>query len=1455
MSQPTSKHHADWLALLEISGPFLSMPVLTAAFPQGLDMLDEGQARSLRADYGFWQENADDPAVHTAWIRLALESLLGYSTELLLTGQAIGAGWKAEFPEHEETLRPDYMLVESQTSQVEGARAPHLLIQVYPPGQDLEKAVRGSRWQASAATRMMELLHATQVRLGLLTNGEQWMLVNAPRGETTGFAAWYAGLWFDEPGTLRAFRSLLGAQRFFGVAQDQTLESLLAASTDDQQEITDQLGLQVRHAVEILIQKIDQADQDSRGALLAGIGGVEAEHVPSILYEAALTVMMRLVFMLSAEERKLLPLDDALYAENYAVSTLYAQLSATEEEVLERRFDAWSRLLAVFRAVHDGIFHERLNLPPYGGGLFDPEKYPFLEGRRAFTAENAESAEIKKNFSADSARSAVKKEIPLPVSNRTVLHLLGALQVLQIDGEARRLSFRALDVEQIGHVYEGLLDHRAARASEAVLGLRGAKRLEPEVALSELEKVAGGKESDFLAWLNACTGRSLSALKNAVARDIVKTEYIPSLRAACGNDEALFGRVARFAGLLRTDDFGLPVVILAGSVYVTAGTTRRATGTHYTPRSLTEPVVQHTLEPLVYDGPAQGLPRAQWRLRSPAELLDLKICDMAMGSGGFLVQVVRYMAERLVEAWELYGSEKDEIGKMKDEAKGKGESAQDETVSSSFICLSPPGDHPSSLSDEDDLIYARRLIAERCLYGVDKNPLAVEIAKLSLWLITMDKGKPFSFLDHALKCGDSLVGCSEDDFLRWAHGYQAAAMTLFDEQLRAQLETARAKRRELEGFVVGDAQDAARKALLLQEAEAAMAHVWRGADLLTGARLLGLKPQEIEDLQVNMLFPYMAGKLDGPSTALRASSAAEFSAGENLPKPGKNNFPTGRDNFPPGRSNFPSGSDDIPPGRNNFPAGSEEFPSGRNNFPGGSGNFPTGSEAFPAGAARALAAAQKERAFHWEFAFPEVFARGGFSAFVGNPPFVGGRRIRETVGDYYRDALYNLYESSSGNADYCAFFFLASFNRLKNDGSIGLIATNTISQGDTRQTGLDKIVSKGGVIYRAINSQYWPGAAAVVVSIVHIRKGEFLSTPYLNEKPTDYISALLESGQVIGNPYQLVKNSGKSFQGSLTRGMGFVISPTEAQSLLNINPKYADVVHPFLNGDEINSNFDQAAHRWVINFYDWPIEKSKQYEEPFRILYERVYPERMGSPENQEIYKKMWWQFWRPRIELYRKIETLNRVLVIALTSKTAAFVFMPINNVFSHAVGVFAFDDYSHFSILQSTLHIQWAWAHGSSLKGDLRYTPSDIFETFPFPQDLTGLEQIGERYHETRREMMLARQEGLTKLYNRFHDPAERGADIVRLRELHVEMDVAVAGAYGWDDLVLGHDFHETAQGVRFTISESARREVLSRLLKLNHERYEEEQKNGTENPKKKSLKSERRSHSSADDQLELF
>jgi hypothetical protein len=622
--------------------------------------------------------------------------------------------------------------------------------------------------------------------------------------------------------------------------------------------------------------------------------------------------------------------------------------------------------------------------------------------------------------------------------------------------------------------------------------------------------------------------------------------------------------------------------------------------------------------------------------------------------------------------------------------------------------------------------------------------------------VTLAKDRPFTFLDHALKCGDSLVGADEEMFERWAHGLKSSTATLFDEQLRNELGTARAKRKELESFEVHDVRDAERKAALLAEADAAMARVKLGCDFLIGVRLQDLKPKEKEAALSSLLLEYMAKE--------RPDSKA---------------------------------------------------------------------------AQEALQAARAVRAFHWQFEFPEVFEHGGFSAFVGNPPFVGGKRISTNDGNDYLNYLKTKWAHTRGSADLCAYFFLRAFENLRPGGAFGLIATNTIAQGDTREVGLDFLARNGGTFYVAVPSQAWPGAAAVYVSVVHVFKGAFAGVKWLDGKSVTSISAFLDDGQALGNPKVLNANVSKSHIGSLVLGMGFVLEPTEAQTLIEKDPKNREVLFPYLNGEDLNSRSDQSPSRWVIDFFDWPLEKARHYSDVFQIIQREVWPERKPKPGN---YSKLWWQYGRRQERLYQVIAPLERVLVVALTSKYLSFSFVEPTWVYAHACGVIASEDNSAFVVLQSSLHDAWARTYGSTLETRLRYTPADVFETFPFPlgvfaplcepspQDAKpakGLETLGERYHEHRRQTMLARQEGLTKTYNRFHSQEETNNDISELRRLHLEMDNAVAAAYGWSDLDLGHGFHETAQGVRYTLSEPARREVLARLLKLNHERWEEEQK----------------------------
>lgn len=1343
-----TRHHAEWLNLIEISGPFLSLPVLLKVFPQGLDIVDSDKRRVVRTAYEEWESvNSDgqfDSTIHNAWIDFVISDVLDLPEEVVAKGQAVPSALKAEISEHQETLRPDIVIQNPKDDDRHGR--PRLLIKTYPPNQDLERPVAGLRWKASPATRMMELLHSTGYRLGLITNGERWMLVDAPRDDSTGFISWYASLWSEEPLTLQAFCSLLGVSRFFNVANDEVLEAILAESAQNQQEVTDQLGFQVRKAVEVLIQSLDKTDQDSNRSLLADIE-------PTLLYEAALTVMMRLVFLMAAEERGLLPLDDDLYGQNYAISTLRDQLRETAdqhgEEILERRHDAWCRLLSTFRAVHGGVEHDAMRLPAYGGSLFDPDRYPFLEGRKGGTHWKTTPAS------------------PLPINNRTVMHLLEALQILQVKvpgggaAEARRLSFRALDIEQIGHVYEGLLDHTAKRAKDVVLGIKGKAYNEPEVEVAVLEELLNKSEDDLKQFIKDVSGRTANAIKNSlnVELDMMAEQ---ALRAACGNDKKIFERVKPFAGLLRTDTFDHPVVILPGSIYVTEGTDRRSSGTHYTPRSLTEPIVQNTLDPIVYEGPAEGKPKDEWKLKSPAEILDIKVCDMAMGSGAFLVQSCRYLSERLVEAWEVVLETHSDVPGIT--AEGKASEGK-------------PNEALIPRDTDERIAYARRIIADRCLHGVDKNPLAVEMAKLSIWLITLDKGRPFTFLDHVLKCGDSLIGVDMEQLRTFSMDKEQGKQGIILQFLESEVDKAIALRRKLESIPSNDPQQIQHKEMLLKEADEMMDRLKYAADMLVSTEFTDVPKSKKDDLRI--------------MTHIKV--AKQYS--------------------------------DLPIGK------------------------------LKAEARKAL---NGSKTFHWPIEFPEVFEKGGFDAIVGNPPFMGGQKITGNFGTTYRNYLVEfLANGKRGSADLCAYFFLRNATLLKYSGHMGLLATNSIAQGSSREVGLQQLVEDNYTITHAVSSRKWPGKANLEISHLWLTRGIWKGDAVLDkksgkEKITSYLTRL---GEVSGDPYQLKANENKSFQGIIVLGLGFIMSSDEAQLLIDFNPKNKDVLFPYLNGDDLNSSPDQSSSRWVINFFDWPLRReqmknlwehadtkqkkkllqdgivpcdypgpvAKDYPDCLAIVENKVKPDRIRN--NDKGAKKYWWRFLRPRPELYTSIAGLNRVLIRAQVSRTWGWALVPDGIVYDAKTIVFAYDDYDDFASFQSSIHFEWAVEYMTTLRTDMSYTPTRQAETYPLPLEKKCLCDIGHRYYKYRQNIMKSRQEGLTVTYNRFHNPKDESDDIQKLRDFHVEMDKAVARAYGWDDLDLEHGFHKTRQGLRFTISEKARQEVLQRLLKLNHERYAEE------------------------------
>lgn len=753
-------HHAEWLSLIEISGPFLAEPVLKDAFPQGLEGLDSAKKTTVRQAYDEWREaldldDPDLPRIHRAWIDLILNNILELD-EVLKPVDKLPDTVRCELPEHGLTLRPDYAVMDPRADT-----SPLILIAVYGSETSLTDTLKDDGWPASPAERMVELCRATNVRLGLVSNGERWMLVDAPVGAVTTFASWYARLWGQEPVTLQAFINLLGVRRFF-VDRSEQLPALLDDSLKFQDEVTDALGEQVRRAVEVLIQALDRADVDRKRELLDGIE-------PAELYEAGLTVMMRIVFLLSAEERGLLLLGDQRYEANYAVSTLRMQLRGESEEILEGREDAWARLLAIFRAVYGGVTHEAMRLPALGGSLFNPDRFPFLEGRRK------------------ASRWKIDPATPLPIDNRTVLYLLDAVQIFQ----GRTLSYLALDIEQIGYVYEGLLERTVVRANEVTLDLDATKNAKnPWVSLPELDDAAAKGCRAVEELLKERTASSPSRVRNDLAKT-VDDSSADKLLTACHADRSLRDRIRPYFHFLRTDRWGYPIVYPKGAFMVTSGEDRRETGTHYTPKSFTEAIIKATLEPLVYAGAAEDKSREEWVLKSSTELLDLKICDPAMGSGAFLVQVCRWLSERLVEAW------------VETEKQGKAITSQGEIVEAIG------SQEPMRNNAEERLLTARRLIAERCLYGVDVNPLAVELAKLSIWLVTLAKGRPFGFLDHNLRSGDSLLGIQSLEQLHYLDMKpgKGSAKKLFASKMDQAVEQATVLRSDLRNRPIQDIRD------------------------------------------------------------------------------------------------------------------------------------------------------------------------------------------------------------------------------------------------------------------------------------------------------------------------------------------------------------------------------------------------------------------------------------------------------------------------------------------------------------------------------------------------------------------------------------------------------------------------------------------------------------------------
>jgi len=1356
----------DWLTLVDPDGAFLTTTELAAVFPHGFEPMAADQRAELRARAADLTDDIADRAELRAWL---LETVLDWEDQLV-DGQSIPATALVRAPEHGVQLRPDHALVD-----VDDSTKVRVGVFTWPLGTRLDRrtdlATSGDSWPASPVQRAETWCRESNVPVAVVTDDDKWVLVWAPRGAPAASCRWRVGDLADERILQSGLVALLGARRFFAVDDDEILEKLFERAADAESEVTKGLGSSVRRSVELLVAAISRDDVASGGKVLEGVASTE-------VYESAVTVLMRLVFLLFAEERHLLPAEDPLWAESYSVLTLRDDLRSAStrdgEDALERRSTAWHRLLATFRAVYGGVNHDRLTLPGYGGSLFAPDRFPFLEGRRAPDHLIVGGVDL-----GPAPDASTGPERPVAIDDRTVLAILDALLTIEVKSGrtkvAQRVSYRALDVEQIGHCYEGLLDHGCAPVEQLAVGLIGPEGNEPEITIAELETLLGEGSAGLCDWLSDKTrcNKKATALEKLLEAEPSGID-LARLRVACGHDDDVVARVVPFWGLIRKDLRGLPVVLLPGSQFVTQTSTRRNMGAQYTTKALAEEVVQYALEPLVYEpGPQNEADPTKWKLRTPGEILDLRVCDPAVGSGAVLTAAGRYLADRLTESVIEHGP-------------GDGRFA-------------PQLAELVSASADEQTVLARREIVDHCLYGVDKNPVAAEMAKLSLWLTTMARERPFTFLDHAIQVGDSLLGITDMEQLRWLHLDPAArhgGANFETIALDLRLKEAADLARRLQQLSVVTVRDASEKQRLHEELRSKLADLSVVADAVVGAALSTAGRGGVS----------MEQRLDGQLDRIRIALDYDRSSSERTAALDVlSGVSTGwlRTDLP----------DDLP-------------------------------------------TPWDRRCLHWPIAFPEVFLEGertGFDAIVGNPPFLGGTRISGTLGGAFRAHIgEHLAETAPDKADLVSYFFVRGDAVLSASGALGLLAIDSISEGDSRSLGLDSLVNRGRTIYRAIRRTSWPGTINVPIAKVWVSGVPWTGRCFLDGQPVRGIGTDLREAGVGRTPTKLVASTGISFEGIKPAGMGFILDPDEARDVLQASPSEREVLIPYLTGDDVNTSPTQDPSRWIVDFVDRDLAECEKYPLALEIVRERVKPVR--AHVNRAAHRERWWRHGETRPGLRRAIDGQRDVVVMTKASRTLQPAVVPNASVFSEKLVVFAGGGWL-FAVLASAFHYWWSVDRLAGFT--LSYTPTRSFETLPLPVSHSRalLDDPGHQLNSSRAELMERKGLGLTKLYNRFHDAHEDDREIVRLRELHAELDHAVRDAYGWSDLELDHHHWETPQGMRFTVSPEAKDELLDRLLELNHERYAAEVAAGLHDKKAKKAPTKRTAKSADPSQETLL
>ncbi len=1155
MARKQEQHIHDWLSLVSLSGLLVSEPVLLNSFPDGPEPVSPYIHRWFRKEWEKYQIGTEKDAVaaQRRWLDFVLETLLEFSGGAWLKHNDIPQSVTCDLVEYSQKLKPNRVLTDESGN-------PLLLCISVPYDQKLDRPeTQTGKWKASPHTKLDRLLREVKTPLGLLTNGTDFRLVYAAPGFNTAHITWTARSWSDEKITLDAFFTLLGRERFFGPDEKQIL-ALIKESQDKQVDVADQLGEQVRSAIEIFVTALDQADRESVGRLLSPDG------VPipfSRLYETALTVMMRMVFFLYAEENHLLPHGEVLYDHNYGISHLLFQLEREHREQPEhqsRSFDAWYRLLAAFRMLFHGCAHPDFSMKPYGGRLFDPSRFPILEDDR-FRLSNAHIYQILRKLAFARAKMG-RSFVP------------------------QRVSYRTLDVEQIGNIYENLLDYTVDRspADNILVVFKGKEQAIRPV--SEIVKLSG---DNLVKYLTQYTSFSKKKIIESLRNTGVSSQPDLGLEPddddsedevfSIGNisiedfpdsgDPADRERCAALIAALR--DFGPFIVqdktVPPGSLFVTKeGGVRKGTGTYYTPKWVTSFIVEHTLEPLVFNlSPKRSL-------KSPREILNLKVCDPAMGSGAFLVQSCRFLGDCLVEAWD----------RIETEHPG--------------IRITPYGDKSAGAPDEllipaeraERITFARRIVAEKCLYGVDINPLAVDLAKMSLWLVSLSKDKPFTFLDHRLKCGNSLIGTRFGQLMRYPEDAwnRTNAATNEKPYLRSLYKTAKRVNEELDkqkkGQAILDLYQMPHMDSVLDDAIGTIEEIERIPITMQRA-----KERKYRELESDPKYQGLKRMFDG-------WSALWFWR----PDPNEQNLqPPLPDRWQEYLWYQFQKLESIP----------EENTQQRFWW------------------SNAHELWKQWRFFHWDIEFPDVFdssriepddnsapLAAGFDAMFGNPPYVRQEKLKD-----YKDFFLCNYESATGTSDLFIYFYERALNLVRPRGRVSYISNNTYMKTSSaenfrnylrdKHTITDMVdfgdlpVFKGVTTYPAI-IVIERGKPEPEHNVRALELKDLVETDVkdnLNRIGINVLQSSLDSSawrfedRRVARLREKIMNAGiplKKYCGSPLYGIktglneAFVIDRQTYENIISQNPMSSEILKPFLEGKDLKPWHAEPRDLWLITF-------------------------------------------------------------------------------------------------------------------------------------------------------------------------------------------------------------------------------------------------------------------------------